>query len=96
LRLIQLLHENSNPAPEYTLKVLEVEDLKHEAAGPYHYFYRNEDGTFVCQGRSLAETAELYGKLTDNLVVGRFTSVVDNMSYVIVGGEIQPASEVKS
>jgi hypothetical protein len=78
------------------LKVLNIQNLKHEIVGDRHYFYDESDDTFICHGDSLSDAAKAYDKVFGDTLVGRFTSAVDGSRYVIVNGKIQTPTDLTS
>ena len=61
--------------------------LNHEIIDGVHYFYRQSDNTFMCQGNSLETAADAYQK-REFKHVGIFKNSLDNKLYFFIDGKV--------
>jgi hypothetical protein len=67
-----------------SLGVKNVYKLKHEIVSDVHYFFTENDDTFVGQGKTLEDAAAHYTKLQGKDVLGWFTHIQQNKNYCFV------------
>lgn len=68
-------------------------NLIHEIIDERHYFYDEEDSTFVCQGSTLQDAAVAYSKRQGQDYVGMFSHYESNKQYFFLQGQVHESSE---
>lgn len=79
------LQEADNALAE--LGVKDVKQLKHETIDDLHYFFTENNTTFVGQGKTLEEAAKHYEKLQGKDMLGWFKHNQQEKNYCFVNGK---------
>lgn len=68
-------------------------ELVHEVINNTHYFYKEHDMSFVCQGNSLEEAAKVFHERNGN-TAGYFINTIDNKTLYFIDGKILDQGKV--